>query len=115
MNLLGIHQSASRPSLMSSFWSIHAQVPNNDADSLDMKNCSLISLPDAASHSLIKSKASRSLTDLRDEDAYNRSGLFTSREHEDIHLTKNKENISVNIQEWLQNVQPGAPPENKAA
>ncbi|CAJ0934731.1 unnamed protein product, partial [Mesorhabditis belari] len=113
MNLLGIHQSASKPSLVSSFWSIHAQLPNGETDSLDMKNCSLISLPDVSAQEHKKSKVSRSLTDLRD-DCMNLSVLFTSREHEDLHHVKGKENISVNIQEWLQNVQPGAaPPENK--
>ncbi|EFO94204.1 hypothetical protein GCK72_025233 [Caenorhabditis remanei] len=40
--------SASKPSLLSSFWSINVQVQNNERLDLDPKTCSQFSLPEVA-------------------------------------------------------------------
>uniref|UniRef100_A0A0K0D0M3 Fn3_PAP domain-containing protein n=1 Tax=Angiostrongylus cantonensis TaxID=6313 RepID=A0A0K0D0M3_ANGCA len=44
---LNVQQSASKPSLFSSHWSIHAQIQNSDQLDVDVKNYSKSSLPDA--------------------------------------------------------------------
>ncbi|KAJ1347682.1 hypothetical protein KIN20_002809 [Parelaphostrongylus tenuis] len=63
-DLLSVQQSASKPSLFSSYWSIHAQIQNSEQLDVDVKNCSKSSLPDAfelKSHSL---RGTKSLSDL---------------------------------------------------
>ncbi|VDM51642.1 unnamed protein product [Angiostrongylus costaricensis] len=46
-SLTFIPLNASKPSLFSSHWSIHAQIQNSDQLDVDVKNCSKSSLPDA--------------------------------------------------------------------
>ncbi|KAE9412395.1 hypothetical protein Angca_001360 [Angiostrongylus cantonensis] len=61
---LNVQQSASKPSLFSSHWSIHAQIQNSDQLDVDVKNYSKSSLPDAFELKSYSLRGTKSLSDL---------------------------------------------------
>ncbi|WKY17296.1 hypothetical protein Q1695_001697 [Nippostrongylus brasiliensis] len=68
-DLLNIRQSASKPSLLSSYWSIHVQVQNSDRLDMDVKSCSQSSLPDAFGIKSNHLRSTKSLSDLMAEES----------------------------------------------
>ncbi|KAK6051257.1 hypothetical protein COOONC_11240 [Cooperia oncophora] len=76
-DLLNIHQSASKPSLLSSYWSIHVQVQNSDRLDVDVKSCSQSSLPDAFDAKPNSLRGTKSLSDLAMDMSQERTYLST--------------------------------------
>ncbi|KAF8356162.1 hypothetical protein PRIPAC_97785 [Pristionchus pacificus] len=113
MELLNIHPSASKPSLISSFWSLHVQLPNQEAMDADLRCASQTSLPDvAAPQSLLptdtnKNRMSKSLTDLTnsavDPTLFHRECEPPSARSQEDSAEKQRR-ISFSVQEWLRSI-----------
>ncbi|CAB3400748.1 unnamed protein product [Caenorhabditis bovis] len=94
--------SASKPSLLSSFWSINVQVQNNEHLELDNKGCSQLSLPEVTNNEIQdppKLIRSLSVNDINAQYEPPQSRQST------IQLpTQAKENPSCRIANWLTNL-----------
>ncbi|EYC18208.1 hypothetical protein Y032_0028g1731 [Ancylostoma ceylanicum] len=104
-DLLNIHQSASKPSLLSSYWSIHVQVQNSDRLDVDVKSCSQSSLPDAFEVKSNSLRGTKSLSDLAMEMTQERTCL-SSRDvamavDETTAAAAGPDNLTNRITEWL--------------
>ncbi|GMT36350.1 hypothetical protein PFISCL1PPCAC_27647, partial [Pristionchus fissidentatus] len=113
MELLNIHPSASKPSLISSFWSLHVQLPNQDTSDADLRCSSQTSLPDVVVPDQLtpidgnKNRMSKSLTDINnstvDPTLFNRENeLPSARSQEDS--AEKQRRISFSVQEWLKSI-----------
>ncbi|CAD6187162.1 unnamed protein product [Caenorhabditis auriculariae] len=98
-DLLSIEPSASKPSLLSSYWSLNVQVQNNERLDLDVKGSSQMSLPEAhVDEQPTQLRTTRSLTDI--------SGNC-EREEDFEEQTKTqpppqtKDNASCRVADWL--------------
>ncbi|GMT07305.1 hypothetical protein PENTCL1PPCAC_29479 [Pristionchus entomophagus] len=114
MELLNIHPSASKPSLISSFWSLHVQLPNQEAMDADLRCASQTSLPEVVPPQQSepaetnKSRMSKSLTDIAnssvDPSLFNREyePPASARSQEDS--AEKQRRISFSVQEWLRSI-----------
>ncbi|CAI2355843.1 unnamed protein product [Caenorhabditis sp. 36 PRJEB53466] len=105
--------SASKPSLMSSFWSINVQVQNNERLELDPKTCSQFSLPEVTQNEGEVTNASRparslSVTDLCTKyESQSPSALpvnFASENSKSQPPPSAKEAASCRVADWLTNL-----------
>ncbi|KHJ99971.1 hypothetical protein OESDEN_00034 [Oesophagostomum dentatum] len=103
-DLLNIHQSASKPSLLSSYWSIHVQVQNSDRLDVDVKSCSQSSLPDAFEVKSNSLRGTKSLSDLATEMTQERTCLSSRDVTMAVEVpttTGGPDNLTNRITEWL--------------
>ncbi|GMR60993.1 hypothetical protein PMAYCL1PPCAC_31188, partial [Pristionchus mayeri] len=118
MELLNIHPSASKPSLISSFWSLHVQLPNAEAMEADLRCASQTSLPDVGpiqtpQPESSKNRMSKSLTDLAnssvDPTIFHRECEPPSARSQEDSAEKQRR-ISFSVQEWLRSIDDPLPP-----